>query len=1084
VAFFSGFVATDVAIAQVGTGSIQGTVSDSSGAIIAGASVTVTNTQTGGITLITASTQGRYVVPDLLVGTYDVQAKMTGFQTQIHTGVVLTVGQSVVVDFSLPVGQVTQTVTVEGATTQVETTSAEISASIGQAQVQDLPLNGRNFQQLILLAPGVQSVTTGTQNSFYGREPSYSIAGSRPEGQELLLDGASIQGFWNHGAGNSIIGTSLGVEAIGEFQVLTNSYSARFGGSGSVMNATTRSGSDTFHGAVYDFFRNNVLDARDTFNTTASPMNPYRSNQFGGALGGPIKKDKMFFFVNYEGIRRLLGLTFSPSVPDAQARLGNLPDCVVNPGSRCNTAQLDALPLNSTSQAIMALYPTGGAGAMEVPLLGSQGKCGPPPNFPATCGPSGLDLITVNGIQPASEDYVNTRWDYNLSDNTTFFARYVFDNGSLTDPSASPVGLYPEVSDGRNQYITIGVRRVFSSNLINDARFTFVRENMRAFTTSENPVLQFFSFYGENRQDGNVLIQGGPSGIGPSPFTPDLEIQNTFSVGDDIFWTHGQHSFEIGAEFRRLQSPLANGFFGDQGWQFNSYASFVEGQPFLLLGALPGKNNSYRSFRESDLFPYIQDTWKVSRTLTLNLGLRYDFISNPVEAHNQLCAFINPSNPATTGCTPVSHVFASNPSLKNLDPRVGFAWDPFKDHKTSIRAGAGVFHDTIQVRNYHPAYIFSGAFQTAVSPCPIPAPPPSPVVLQCDYPTPFLYTPTIGGMPVGPPFQLLIPIPTIGEALEYDPGTTPFVLQYNVGVQREVFHNAVLSVSYVGSRGYNLLVQNDTNPEIPTIVGGQPTFPPGSPRTNTNLSSIAFNVPDGSSWYNSLQVYLTRNLGKSLQFQVSYTYSKCIDYGSISFGLEAGNSGQQAQSDPYNLARDKGVCDFDVRHNFVANTVYTLPFRGNRLVQGWQVSAIATARSGNPFSIQDGIDQANLNDPAGQPGERPDVTGISTVPTGGRNVHGQWFNPAAFKLQTFGTLGNLGRNTLFGPRSVDFDTSVTKVTQIRENMNVEFRAEIFNLLNHPNFGLPVSVFTNPNFGNILNTAGNSRQIQFALKFSF
>ena len=245
VAFFYGFVATDVAVAQVGTGSIQGTVSDSSGAIIAGASVTVTNTQTGGVTPITANTQGRYAVPDLLVGTYDVQAKMTGFQTQIHTGVVITVGQNVVVDFSLPVGQVTETVTVQGATTQVETTSAEISAQIGQQQVEQLPLNGRNYEQLILLAPGVQTVTTGAQSSFYGREPSYSIAGSRPEGQELLLDGANIQGFWNHGAGNSIIGTSLGVEAIGEFQVLTNSYSARFGGSGSVMNATTKSGTNT-----------------------------------------------------------------------------------------------------------------------------------------------------------------------------------------------------------------------------------------------------------------------------------------------------------------------------------------------------------------------------------------------------------------------------------------------------------------------------------------------------------------------------------------------------------------------------------------------------------------------------------------------------------------------------------------------------------------------------------------------------------------------------------------------------------------------------------------------------------------------
>ena len=1071
------FAAHTVAFAQVGTGSISGTVTDSSGGVVAGASISVKNTQTGVVTPVTANEQGRYVAPDLVVGTYDVQAQMKGFQTQVHSGVVLAVGSNTVVDFSLPVGQVSETVTVEGATSQVNTTSAEISALVAPSQMEDLPLNGRDFEQLILLAPGVQTVTSGAQTSFYGREPAFSIAGSRPEGQALLLDGASIQGFWGHGAGNSIIGTSLGVEAIGEFQVITNSYSARFGGSGSVMNATTRSGTNNFHGSVYDFLRNDVFDARDYFNTTASPENPYRQNQFGVALGGPVKKDKMFFFVNYEGIRRLRGETFLPSVPDAEARLGNLPDCVVNPGSLCNQNKLDALSLNPASQAIMALYPTGGK---ELALGGTQGLCGS-----LTCGPSGLDQITVNGVSPANEDYVNTRWDYVLSSSNTIFARYVFDNGSLLDPSVSPVGLYPEQSQGRNQYITIGDKKIFSSNLINDARFSFTRTNMRAFVTAEHPALQFFSFYGENVQDGTVNIAGGPSPVGPSAFTPDFEIQNTFSLADDVFWTHGNHTFEIGMEFRRLQSPLANGFFIDQGWTFTSYANFVEGQPSLLLGAAPGKDNSYRIFHEFDLFPYIQDTWKVSRTLTLNLGLRYDFISNPTEVHNELCAFINPSSPSTTGCTPVSHVFPSNPSVKNLDPRVGFAWDPFKDHKTSIRAGAGVFHDPIQVRNYHPAYLFAGPFQTAVNPCPIPAPPPSPVILQCDYPTPFYYIPTIGGAPVGPPFQLLIPLPTIGEALEYNPGTTPFVLQYNFGVQREIFHNTVLSVSYVGSRGYNLLVQNDLNPEIPTIVNGQDTFPAGSLRENPNLSSIAYNVPDGPSWYNSLQVYLTHNFGKNLQFQASYTYSKSIDYGSVSYGLESGASGQQAQSDPYNLARDKGVSDFDVRHNLVANSTYTLPFRGNALVEGWRFGGILTARSGSPFSIQDGFDDANLNDPAGGPGERPDVVpGVSTVPAGGRNVHGLWFNPAAFTLQPFGTLGDLGRNTLVGPKFVNLDFSLSKVTRIRENMNIEFRAEAFNILNHPNFGTPVPILTAPTFGEILGTVGTARQLQLALKFNF
>ena len=1050
----------ELLFAQVGTGSISGTVADSTGASLAGATVTIKNTQTGVVTPVSVNDQGRYVAPDLVVDSYDVQAQMKGFQTQVHQGVPLTVGNNVIVDFSLPVGQISETVTVEGASARVETTSAEISALVGQKQMQELPLDGRNFQQLILLAPGVQPVTTGTQNSFYGRAPSYSIAGSRPEGQELLLDGANIQGFWNHGAGNSIIGTSLGVEAIGQFQVLTNSYSARFGGSGSVMNATTRSGTNAFHGGIYEFLRNDVFDARNYFNAVGSPQNPFRQNQFGGTLGGPLKKDKMFFFVNYEGIRQLLGSTVLPTVPDAQARLGQVP-CIVAPDKPC-VGGIATVPVSPSSEAILNLYPAAVPGA---------------PNFIADLG-NGIARISLSGAQPANEDYVNVRWDYVLSSSDTIFARYVFDNGTLTQPFSSPLGLYPEESKGRNQYITIGDKKIFSSNFVNDARFSFTRENMRAFTTATNPALQFFSSYGEARQDGTANIPG-IGGIGPSAFTPDFEIQNTFAVADDIVWVHGKHTLEVGLEFRRLQSPLSNGFFDDQGWTFPNFESFLEGipvspndPPITLLGALPGKANSNRSFREWNLFPYIQDTWKVARNVTLNLGLRYDFISNPKEIHNELCAFIAPSKPTTTGCTPVSHVFPSNPSAKSLDPRAGIVWDPFKDHKTSVRAGAGVFHDPIQVRNYHPAYIFAGPYQTAVSVCVFGGPP-------CSYPVPFK--------------GITVPIPTIGEALEYDPGTTPFVLQYNFGIQRELGKDTVLSVSYVGSHGYNLLVQNDTNPPVPTSISGQPIFV-NAPRNNPNLGAIAFNVPDGSSRYDSLQLYLTRNVGRILQFQAAYTYSKCIDYGSISFGLEAGNSFQQARSDPYNLARDKGRCDFDVKHNFVASATYGLPFRGNRLIEGWQISGITTARSGSPFSVQDGFDRVGFNNPAGQPGERPDlVPGRNGNPILGRV--NQWYDPSTFALQGAGFLGNLGRNTLVGPKFVDLDLSLAKATRIKERMSVEFRVEAFNSLNHPNFGLPGQLLfsgidqsgkgiPDPTAGQITSTAGTARELQFALKFKF
>ncbi|MGD0468703.1 MAG: carboxypeptidase regulatory-like domain-containing protein [Terriglobales bacterium] len=1042
--------------AQVGTGTISGAVMDPSGAVVVGALVSITNSQTGVVTSATTNSQGRYVVPDLIVGAYDVQAAKQGFEAQVIKQVLLTVGANFVVDCKLAVGQKITALTVTEFS-QVDTTTAEISALISRGQMENLPLNGRNFEQLILLAPGVQAVTTGVQGSFYGRAPSYSISGSRPEGQELLLDGATIQAFWRHGAGNSIIGTSLGVDGIGEFQLLTNSYSARFGGSGSVMNATTRSGTNSFHGSAYDFLRNSVFDARNYFNQSPAPQDAFRQNQFGGTLGGPIVKGRMFFFANYEGIRRQLGETVIGFVPNDNTRQGVVP-CAYATDLPCNSDGTATVPVNSASQAILNLYPKVSSNAVV-------------PGSPVA-------TVALQGSQPANEDYGNIRWDYHGSEKDNFFARYILDDGSLTDPFASPLGLYPEQSRGRNQYLTLGYNKLINPSVLNDARFSFVRTNMRAFTSVSNPALQFFSFYGEDRQDGNIGVPGF-SQIGPSGFTPDHELQNTFSLSDGIFWAHGKHSIEAGLEFRRLQSPVQNGFFNDLGWTFPNLESFLEGQPvsptdppITFLGALPGKDNSARSFREWDLFPYIQDTWRVSRSLTLTFGLRYDFISNPTEVHNELCAFIAPSDPSTKACTPVSHVFPSNPSRKSLDPRVGIAWDPFKDGKTSIHAGAGVFHDPIQVRNYHAAYIFSAPYQTALSLCFFELPP-------CSYPVPFQ----------GP----TQPIPTIGEALEYDPGTTPFVVQYNFGVQRLLGKDTVLNVSYVGSRGYNLLVQNDTNPPIPTLVNGQPNFL-NAPRENPNLGAIAFGLPDGSSWYNSLQVYLTRNVGRTWQFQGAYTYSKCLDYGSIAFALESSNSAQQARSDPYNLARDKGRCDFDVTHNFTGSATYFVPLHGNRIVEGWQLSMIAMAHSGNPFSVQDGFDRVGLNDAAGTPGERPNlVPGRSNNPILGRVD--QWYDPSAFALQGAGFIGNLGRNTLIGPKFFEFDMALAKTTRVKENISLEFRVEAFDLLNRPNFGLPgqflyAGVDQNDNgipnstAGQITNTVSSARQLQFAFKVRF
>ena len=421
-------VTASALMAQVGgTGSITGTVTDRTGALVAGASVTVTNAQTGVAVHLVSNADGRYVAPDLNVGVYDIEALAKGFKVEKHVGIQLFVGRQMVVDFSLAVGQQTETVEVQGGASQVETTTSEMSAQIGQTQMRELPLNGRDFEQLLSLVPGVQQVTNVMKGSFFGREASYAVAGSRGEGQAFLLDGTEIQNYWGRGAGNSATGTSLGVDAIGEFQVLTNTYSARYGGSGSVINATTRSGTNQLHGSGFEFIRNSALDAKNYFDIASMPIPAFRRNQFGGTLGGPIKKNKLFFFVNYEGLRQLLGETLVAVVPDAEARLGYISGVNYN-------------PLNPAIAAALALYPPLSSTAIDL-------------------GSGIADDVRV-GSQPANEDYLTTRWDYTLGTKDNLFARYVFDNGSLTEPFSElpfgPLGLYHEVSHDRNQYITLG----------------------------------------------------------------------------------------------------------------------------------------------------------------------------------------------------------------------------------------------------------------------------------------------------------------------------------------------------------------------------------------------------------------------------------------------------------------------------------------------------------------------------------------------------------------------------------------------------------------------------------------------------
>jgi len=1037
-----GFVMSSRLNAQGTTSaSILGTVTDPAGGLVPNASVQVKNIATGQVQKAPTDAQGRYTIANLPIGDYEAQSSAQGFQTTVRRGITLTVGAQAVVDFALTVGQTQQTVTVEGQVSQVDTVSAGVGAYVEQRQINTLPLNGRNFTDLIALLPGVTSgsqVGQGGANLLYGVQNNFSVSGARSEGQAYLLDSTDIQGFWAHGSGSGVMGTTLGIEAIAEFSVLTNTYSAQFGGNGAVVNAVSRSGTNSFHGSAYEFLRNSALDSRNFFDGSSKP--PFRQNQFGGSLGGPIKKDKLFFFVNDEQLKRSLGQTVVALVPDANAHNGLLPCSVAGSSFACDPAtNLANVGVNPKVASLLALYP-----------------------LPTAASSPGVGTIRQVDSQTGSENYLLARVDYNLSDKDSIFVRYVRDYGDTTLPFlGSPLPpRWPEIGSTRNQFATVEYRRVISPTLVNLLRFSFTRS--RETDVQANPdQIPALNFFPERGQNGGVNVTG-LSSLGTSIFAPLLEVQNKFPVSDDVLWTHGSHSLRFGASFARIQSN-----FQQQGWwggfyTFPGLTAFLQAAPSLFQGPEPGLTDSYRDFREIEVDGYIHDEWKVFRNLTLNVGIRYEFVTNPTTNVHTLNAVINP--PFGT-FQKVPNVFASNPSLKNWDPRIGIAYDPFGDHKTAIRAGFGIFHNPIHARSYASGYYFNPPYALAFVPLP-------------QFPNPF-------------PGALPSPAQLVG--VDYNTTSTPEMYQWNFNIQRQLLDSTTLTVGYVGSRGLHLYGARDINPVLPTVVNGTSVFgvprgaTPGivsNPRLNPAAAALSSAAPVADSNYHSLQVGVNRRFSHGFQSQLSYTWSKCLDNASGTYGLEGGIP----WSNPLNGAFDHGRCLFDRPHVFTLSGVYALPFQQNIFVKGWQMSGGLNVQSGSPWNVLIGFDQSG----SAVANQRPNLAlPADTIMTGNIN---QWANPAGFSLPAPGTLGNLQRDFLAGPGTVNTNFSVIKETPIKEQLRVQFRAEFFNLFNHANFALPnANVFVqtangggapNPTFGKITATTTAARQIQFALKLLF
>lgn len=1071
--------ATLAAAQMGGTAAVSGTVTDASGGLVPGVKITVTNTGTGIANSVASDSQGKYTLTSLAVGDYTVTAEKEGFQQLTQTGVGLSVGKNTIVDIVLRVGQVSQQVQVAAEALVVETQDSSLGMLVGAEQVKDLPLNGRSYISMATFSPGVTAIPSNTVSGFgEGTAMRLSVNGARQEGQVFLTDNTDTKGLWGNSTGAQLAGTTLGIDAISEFQVLTNTYGAQYGGNGTVINAAIRSGTNTFHGTVFDFERNSALDARNPFDPVSGPP-PFYRHQFGGAVGGPIKKNKVFFFANYEGLRQNLGLTPAPfNVPDNNARQGLIP-CYQAPGVTCdpttNLANVAAAfpAAFATIKPILLTWP----GSNGAELAGPVSSCAAPP-----C-PSGAAFYTINLQQPVSENYGVGKLDYNFSSSDSLMLTYILDRASLVQPNYIPT--QSALNNQMTNQVTIEEKKIISPTMINTAHLSYFRPQVTTAVV-DTPALNILPGHfggGWGVTGSNWSGDGGPGII--------YSFINYWTGADQFFWTKGKHALQMGLDITRRQENI-NWPLGFQGaYTFPTELAFFQATPSNYSGPEPAFTDAMRGFRRTGVAPYLTDTYQITRRLTLTLGIRYDFMSNISEVHNK---FTNITNLFTsTGFSAVPHAYYTNPTKTNIAPRVGFAWSPFGDRKTSVRGGFGMFYDSPIPSQLSLAYSTNPPYFAVNQSNP------------CLPPNPFC----AGG-------GVLPARPSLSQGLLYGapgeyPNHNPYLMQFNLNIQRQVFANTVFSIGYVGTQARHLYIKDNENTCAPTSIAANGYYVRGytnavalagtCPMTdNNNFASMNIAIPRGTSNYNALQTSLVHNFSKGVEFQAAYTWSRCLSVGdnytggdSINIGSRGGSSGGLypgfAVSSRGN--QDHAPCDFNITHIFSGNVLYRLPFHGNRLVEGWQASLIASVNSGFLTTPVVGVDTALCGFNACAAIVRPNVVPGCDLYAGARTV-GKWFNTACFSVPALGTFGNAGRNIIKNPGFSQFDFSVTKGTKISETTKLEIRAEIFNSLNHTNLGFPAfSLYTNtsgaPNAtaGKIQDTAGfTSRQIQLGAKFIF
>jgi len=1025
IAVFSILLCAGFVFGQATSGTIGGTITDERGAVVPGAAVLIKNTETGLERRVESNESGYYHIVGLSPGNYELRVERQGFKPELRSGLKLTVAQDSVVDFQLNVGSLQEAVQVSDSGAQVESTNATLNSLVDERKIRDLPLNGRDMAQLILLQPGVVNSRSSTQSANTGRGTRFSVSGARPSQNLFQLDGTTINDALNNTPG-SAQGLLVGVETVKEFRVLTNSYSAEYGrAAGGVFLAITKSGTNDFRGSVFEFLRNDALDARNFFDR-GKPE--FRRNQFGFALGGPVIKNKTFFFGSYEGLREFKGITTVSVVPDDNARIGKLPTSTV--------------PVDPRSVPLINLFPRANGGNLG--------------------GGTAEFIGTTNRI--SRDDFATVRVDHNFSDSNSLFVRYLFDDSDQVLPRFFPE--YPNQAVNTKQVVTIEERTIINANMVNEARFGFNRSTPAELVPANSSKVEFIA----GRGLGEINVTG-LSPIGTDRTNPKLFFLNNFQLVDNLSIAHRNHNFKVGFSFDYFQFNGRSESRTRGRLRFNNLTNLLK----FTVRALEGSSitsDFVRGFRQKLFGFYFQDDWKFNKKLTFNLGMRYEFVTAPTEQYGRIANILNVTDKAVT----VGTFF--KPTRMAFSPRFGFAYDVSGDGKMAVRGGFGIFQD-------HPLFNIyrSAAYGTL------------PFILTAS-----LAPAQVPSLPVSSTLFTTGVLATEGVQFNMVPS---YIMQYNVNVQRQVTPGTVLTVAYVGSHGVNLFGSGDINTAIPTIVNGEQFFPTGSPRRNPTFDTIRTQLQGFTSRYNALNVGVVRRFTRDLQFQASYTLGKSTDERSGTSGRQEFGNGQARTFDPYNRSLDRARSDFDTRHSFVANLSYELPFgkksKGlvKQLVTGYQLNTIVTMSSGLPFTVF--VDGDPDRDATSDNASRPNlIAGMSLRPPNGSTPN-LWFNPLAFGPPVPGFRGTAGRNILNGPDFKSVDFSVVKEFKFSENRKLQFRAEVFNLLNRANFDLPANAddgeqlftFSAPSTftridtaGRIFSTNGDAREIQFALKFIF